>query len=58
MTKTFIAVVACLTLLLLAIQTLRLSFYQGYFDMKQRDAGAEPRTVLKQVFPRLWWFFC
>ena len=33
----------------------RASFYRAYFFAKQRNAGRDPRKVLRDEFPLMWW---
>ncbi len=33
------------------------SFYAGYFEAKQINQGKDPRAIIRQEFPVLWWLF-
>lgn len=35
----------------------RAIFYRAYFFAKQRHMGKDPKHVLKEEFPFMWWLF-
>lgn len=51
-----IALLVFLEIILDLHNCFRLAFYRKYFDQKQENQGRDPRQVLKQIFPRTWWF--
>lgn len=33
------------------------SFYSGYFKQKQINRGNDPKKIIREQFPVLWWLF-
>jgi hypothetical protein len=49
------AVVLIVVASMLVIAWTRAQFYRAYFFAKQRNAGHDPRAVLRAEFPLIWW---
>ncbi len=38
-----------------ARSAIALAFYRAYFDRKQRSLGRDPKAVMREQFPLIWW---
>lgn len=48
-------VISALQLLLALLHIWRCNFYRAYFRQKQANMGKDPRAVLREIFPLIWW---
>ena len=50
------AKIAFVGLVLFLLRALaQVEFYKAYFEQKQKNYGKDPRKVLREEFPFVWW---